>query len=97
MKASELTRYALCLRVAAAMLAGCSGSQPPIGALNAMPQTSAGAVHVERDNSWMASSIHGRPRMCKTGNARIRKALYMPAMVALRFNPTLRLFEVLIR
>ena len=38
------------------------------------------------------TSIHGRPRMCKTGNARIRKALYMPAMVALRFNPTLRLF-----
>jgi transposase len=29
---------------------------------------------------------------CKTGNARVRKALYMPAMVALRFNPTLRTF-----
>src|SRR5580693_9021363 len=38
------------------------------------------------------TSIHGRPRMCKTGNARIRKALYMPAMVALRFNPILKLF-----
>lgn len=38
------------------------------------------------------TSIHGRPRLCKTGNARIRKALYMPAMVALRFNPTLRAF-----
>jgi transposase len=38
------------------------------------------------------TSIHGRPRMCKTGNARIRKALYMPAMVALRFNPALRIF-----
>jgi transposase len=38
------------------------------------------------------TSIHGRPRLCKTGNARIRKALYMPAMVALRFNPTLRIF-----
>lgn len=38
------------------------------------------------------TSIHGRPRMCKTGNARIRKALYMPAMVAVRFNPTLRIF-----
>jgi len=30
--------------------------------------------------------------MCKTGNARIRKALYMPAMVALGFNPILRVF-----
>ena len=38
------------------------------------------------------TSIHGRPRLCKTGNARLRKALYMPAMVALRFNPTLRTF-----
>jgi transposase len=38
------------------------------------------------------TSIHGRPRMCKTGNSRLRKALYMPAMVALRFNPTLRIF-----
>ncbi len=38
------------------------------------------------------TSIHGRPRLCETGNARIRKALYMPAIVALRFNPTLRIF-----
>jgi transposase len=38
------------------------------------------------------TSIHGRPRMCETGNARIRKALYMPAMVALRCNPILRIF-----
>ena len=38
------------------------------------------------------TSIHGHPRLCKTGNSRVRKALYMPAMVALRFNPTLRLF-----
>jgi transposase len=38
------------------------------------------------------TSVHGRPRMCKMGNARIRKALYMPAMVALRYNPILRIF-----
>jgi hypothetical protein len=38
------------------------------------------------------TSIHGRTRLCKTGNARVRKALYMPAMVAVRFNPTLRIF-----
>jgi transposase len=38
------------------------------------------------------TSIHGRPRMCKTGNARIRKALYVPAIVALRCNPILRIF-----
>lgn len=38
------------------------------------------------------TSIHGEPRLCKTGNARLRKALYMPAIVALRFNPVLRIF-----
>lgn len=38
------------------------------------------------------TSIHGRPRMCKTGNSRIRKALYLPAVVASRFNPVLRAF-----
>lgn len=38
------------------------------------------------------TSIHGKPRLCKTGNARLRKALYMPAIVALRFNPVLRIF-----
>ena len=38
------------------------------------------------------TSINGRPRLCKTGNARVRKALYMPAIVALRFNPVLRVF-----
>ena len=38
------------------------------------------------------TSIHGLTRLCKTGNARVRKALYMPAIVALRYNPTLRIF-----
>ncbi len=38
------------------------------------------------------TSIHGRPRLCKTGNSRIRKALYMPAIVAQRFNPVLKAF-----
>ena len=38
------------------------------------------------------TSVHGRPRLCKTGNSRIRRALYMPVIVALRFNPTLCIF-----
>jgi hypothetical protein len=37
--------------VAAALLARCGGSQPPIGAPGAMPQTSAIAVHAERGGS----------------------------------------------
>jgi transposase len=33
------------------------------------------------------SSIKGKPRICKIGHARLRKALFMPALVALRYNP----------
>ena len=38
------------------------------------------------------TSIHGRPKLCKTGSARVRKALCMPAMVARRLNPVLETF-----
>lgn len=36
------------------------------------------------------SSVRGKPRLCKTGNARVRKALYFPAIVAQQHNPTLK-------
>ncbi|OGI30833.1 MAG: hypothetical protein A2287_02675 [Candidatus Melainabacteria bacterium RIFOXYA12_FULL_32_12] len=38
------------------------------------------------------SSVNGKPRICKTGNKRLRTALYMPAMCALRHNRPLSLF-----
>lgn len=38
------------------------------------------------------SSVHGRTRLCKTGNAALRKALYFPAIVARRHNPLIRTF-----
>lgn len=38
------------------------------------------------------SSVNGKPRICKTGNRRLRKALYMPAMSALRYNNQLSEF-----
>ena len=41
-----LSRYALSVS-AAAMLAGCGGSQPPIGAPGAVPQASTNATHAE--------------------------------------------------
>jgi hypothetical protein len=41
MKSLNLGRYALCSCVATAMLAGCGGSQPPVGAPGAMPQRPA--------------------------------------------------------
>ena len=48
------SRYAFSRCVAAALLAA-GGSQPPIRAPGAMPQTSAIAAHPERDKSWMRS------------------------------------------
>lgn len=38
------------------------------------------------------TSVHGKPRICKTGNAQLRRDLYMPALSAMRFNPTLSAF-----
>jgi transposase len=38
------------------------------------------------------SSIKGKPRLCKIGHARFRKALYMPALVAIQCNPVMIAF-----
>ena len=38
------------------------------------------------------SSVRGKSRLSKKGNATIRKALYMPAVVARRYNPTIKEF-----
>lgn len=38
------------------------------------------------------SSIHKKPTISRTGSASLRAALYMPALVAMRFNPLLRTF-----
>ena len=35
------------------------------------------------------SSIKGKPRLCKIGHARFRKALYMPALVSIQCNPVM--------
>jgi transposase len=44
------------------------------------------------------TSLRGRGALCKTGNARLRKALYFPALSAQRFNPALKVFaERLVR
>ena len=38
------------------------------------------------------SSIKGKPRLSKVGNARLRKALYMPALVSIQCNPIIQAF-----
>lgn len=36
------------------------------------------------------TSVSGRSKLSKTGNARLRTALFMPALVALRYNPRIQ-------
>ena len=39
------------------------------------------------------SSIKGKPRLCKIGHARLRKALYMPALVSIRYNLMMAFYQ----
>lgn len=39
------------------------------------------------------TSVRGRSMLSKTGSARIRHALYMPALSAIRYNPVIRAFR----
>lgn len=47
----------------------------------------AGLTPAQRESG---SSLQGKTRLCKTGNSRLRKALYLPAVVASRSNPLLK-------
>ena len=38
------------------------------------------------------SSVNGKPRICRTGNKKLREAFYMPAMTAMRHNKPMREF-----
>jgi transposase len=43
------------------------------------------------------TSVRGKGGICKTGNSRLRKALWWPAIVAMRFNPRLRALAARLR
>jgi transposase len=49
----------------------------------------AGLTPCERSSG---TSVHGKTRLSCTGNSRLRKALYMPAVVSIRHNPLLKAF-----
>jgi transposase len=38
-------------------------------------------------------SVYRRTRLSKKGNRQLRKALYMPAMVAIKYNPLIKIFH----
>jgi hypothetical protein len=52
-KISKARTRALGILVAAGMLAGCGGSQQPIGTPGAIPRSGAMVMHAERGGSWM--------------------------------------------
>lgn len=66
MNVSGTSRYALNTCVAAAILAGCGGSQP-IGAPGAMPQSSQIAAHATRGGSWMLPEAKSSDLLYATG------------------------------
>jgi hypothetical protein len=66
----HISRYALSIS-AAAMLAGCGGSQPPIGGVNTMPQSRAIAQHAARTKSWMALGLKQHDLLYVVSNRRV--------------------------
>jgi hypothetical protein len=57
MTSRELSRFALVVCLAAAMLAGCGGLQPPVGAPGTMPQRLAIATHAGRNSERLDSTF----------------------------------------
>lgn len=49
----------------------------------------AGLAPAERQSG---TSVRGKSHLAKQGNGRMRRALYMPTLVAVRFNPRLQRF-----
>jgi transposase len=48
----------------------------------------AGLAPRERQSGLMK----GKPQLCKTGNKRLRTALYLPTLSAIRYNPIIKVF-----
>jgi transposase len=53
----------------------------------ACARSAAAFVGLTPAHRLSGSSVHGKPRLSKRGNAQLRKALYWPAITALRCNP----------
>jgi transposase len=61
-------------------------------------QSAAAAAGLAPREYRSGASVRKRTRLSKAGNARLRKALYLPTLTAIRFNPLLKgLFERLVK
>jgi transposase len=56
-------------------------------------KAAAAYIGVTPSERQSGTSVHGKPRICKTGNGNLRRDLYMPAAVAMRYNPILKPFS----
>lgn len=56
------------------------------------PKAAAAYVGLTPRERQSGTSVRGKPRLCKTGNGSLRRDLYMPALVAIRYNPILGAF-----
>lgn len=69
---------------------------PPLERFDGAPQLAAYAGLTPRQHQ-SGSSVFRRGHMTKTGNAHLRHALYMPAIVALRWNPIVQVLAERLR
>jgi transposase len=69
---------------------------PPVEQIPSAQQAAAFAGLAPRQYQ-SGTTVRQRTRLSKAGNGRLRKALYLPALTALRFNPLLQaLYERLV-
>ena len=70
-----------------ARLLGATHAEGTSARLHPQLAAYAGLTPSERSSG---TSVHGKSRLSCTGNVRLRRALYMPAIVSMRFNPLLK-------
>jgi transposase len=64
---------------------------PPLERFSGAPQLAAYAGLTPREHQ-SGATVSRRGHLTKTGNAHLRHALYMPALVAIRWNPIIKAF-----
>jgi transposase len=73
-----------------ARLLGATHAEGTSARLHPQLAAHAGLTPSERSSGM---SVHGKTRLSCTGNSRLRKALYIPAVVSMRHNPLLKAFR----
>jgi transposase len=88
--ATQVRRLMTCKGVGLVTAATVLAELPPITAQTEVRAICAWAGLTPR--RWQSGNHEGASRLSRKGNAHLRQALYMPALVAKRHNPLLRTF-----